>query len=210
MKRHLFNPRGALASLLILTSAIMAPPLFAEDFDEEHDQAHLAAKFRAEFERFFREEPEGQVLRQFIRDQMPNGTMEAIMQHLETKPWEAKEAVEHLGEIAQEYFELLGDNQPYAERFLAYSRLDVQSHLIAAKMRMTRDTAARQELAEELRTILTAAFDRKLEMQRLELAELKAEVEELSQMLKQRADARNEVIERRFRDLTGADEHLDW
>lgn len=203
--------------LILFTSLSLG--LRAEDDDDDHNEdeeeefSHMeeesnANELREEIREFLNEE-EGEELMQFVEKEMPKGTAAYINQLIVENPYEAYEALEYLMETRNEYLELKEVQPEVAKDFLDYNHSETASYMLAMKIEKS-DGKNDEALKKKLRGEIEKAFDLRLTLQKAELANLEDEVEELRTLLKKRETAREAVIERRFKELTGENEHLEW
>ncbi|WOO41120.1 hypothetical protein [Rubellicoccus peritrichatus] len=171
--------------------------------NEEESTEDIQKKIRE----FMSNTEEGAQLRQFIEKEMPKGTIPWVTQQVSENPYDAYEILQHLMEVREEYLDLKQWQPDVAKIFLDYSRSEVLSHLLSMKIEEGDDSEGTRK---KLRQEIEKAFDLKLSLQKAELNNLEDEVEELRTLLKRREDARDKIIERRFNELTGQDEHLEW
>lgn len=89
------------------------------------------------------------------------------------------------------------------------SRLDAESHRMARAVRQA-EGAEREQLQQELEDKLEAIYERKLELRRERLEQLQQELNEQRDQIETREQARQEILERRLRELLGEPDELKW
>lgn len=188
-----------------------------DDDDPDHDDGDYAdeeAYARAEIAEYLRENPEAKDLKAFVDTKLGQTIWPTLIELVEREPFEAKEVYRHLDEIRGEYRDMQEWRPDMAEVFLTYHKFDIASRITGREIEELKTSGGSPSQIEEqknaLRTQLERAFAARLTMQRAELEVLEDEVTELRQLLEQRESKRDEIIERRFRELTGADAYLEW
>lgn len=88
-------------------------------------------------------------------------------------------------------------------------RLERKSRDIARKLRNSEGEET-TELNQELENILNQIFDMKLESQQERIEKMSGELDELRARVQERVSSRAEIINRRFRELRGERDTLDW
>lgn len=88
-------------------------------------------------------------------------------------------------------------------------RMEQEAHRLAREARQA-EGAERRRLERELREQLDALLDRKLTLREERIEHLMEEAEEQREQLRERRARRDEIIERRLRELLGEDDVLDW
>lgn len=90
-----------------------------------------------------------------------------------------------------------------------YNRLVEEYYLesriqeLAARVRALGASSQREEMVSELKTLLDEAFELKQENRRREIGQLKNELQSLQDRLNERESLREEIIQRRLRELVG-------
>ena len=89
-------------------------------------------------------------------------------------------------------------------------KLEQQTHQLAEQYRQAKDKE-KDELAGKLRTTLSEIFDKKAQAQSQEVKQLEKRLEELQGRIKTRQKNREDIIQKRFEQLT-SQEHdaLTW
>lgn len=88
-------------------------------------------------------------------------------------------------------------------------RMEQETHRLAREVRQA-EGVERRRMERELREQLDALLDRKLELREERIERLREEAEEQREQLRERRARRDEIIERRLRELLGEDDLLDW
>ena len=105
-----------------------------------------------------------------------------------------------------------GRYEPFAEAFgsnAEIQKLDLRSRELARRLGQA-DGQQREELNRELTDLLSEIFDKKLADQRERIDRMSNELDELRQKVQERSNAREQIIERRLRQLKGERDVLDW
>lgn len=137
---------------------------------------------------------------------------------------EDEEAIETVMEAIEryiEYRELSAHDQTLANRWLNYHRGEYRSWQIGDEIRNRREQARRdgtlaqvepklREREATLRRLLAELFEQKQEIQQNEVRQLKAELVEMRLIIEKRAAKREQILERRFAELSGNEEELEW
>lgn len=118
---------------------------------------------------------------------------------------EIEPLLEGLGGMRRMRLELGMSTEERAE----IARMDAETHRLAREARRA-EGAERQRLERELREELETIFERKLELRSKHIETLEDRLNEERETLEERRQSRNEIIERRLRDLLGEDDALDW
>ncbi len=108
-------------------------------------------------------------------------------------------------------FRLGGDGMTFRwhEESGEVARLEMQSHRLAQQARRA-EGEERQRLERELDETLDQIFDLKLELLEKQQADLQEELGDTRGRLEERRAARNEMIERRKKELLGEEDALEW
>ena len=89
------------------------------------------------------------------------------------------------------------------------ARMDAESRRLAREVRAA-EGAEKERLRKELEQRLDEAFEKKLELRRQRIDRLREKLAEEQDQLETRKEAREEIIERRLRELLGEEDELDW
>jgi len=121
-------------------------------------------------------------------------------------------AVNFLSDLVQEALDLrhMQETRPELfQRVLERRRLEARVAELADLLRaLPRD--ARSEQRAELRRLLKNGFDLRQEILKAELADMQAELDELTELIAKRSANRDLIIERKLRELTGDAPGLEW
>ena len=88
--------------------------------------------------------------------------------------------------------------------------LEAESHHLGGKFREAQSEKAKEEIGGELKKLLSDLFDLREKQREREAEEIARELERIREMLAKRRANRERIIERRFQELTGMDEGLEW
>ncbi|MEO0794784.1 MAG: hypothetical protein AAFX93_06465 [Verrucomicrobiota bacterium] len=194
----------------ILAVSILTIPVHAEDDD---DDDYEIAEMKAEINEWLSSD-EGKGLKEFVQKEFSNDVWKIINARIEYEPWKALEALEYLGEIMVEYYEILPYSRKKADKFLDHSRLEVESYALAENiMQLEEDGEQAKEVSDlkkKLKGNLEKAFDSKIELQEAEIKNLKDEVKELESLIEKRIENRDQIIQRRLNELLGQQDYLEW
>ncbi len=81
---------------------------------------------------------------------------------------------------------------------------------LARQLRQTPDAEEREHLRDELRDQLSRAFDERREQQLAEIEKLERQLDSLRELDAVRQERKDEIVERRMRQLLGEPDVLDW
>jgi superfamily II DNA helicase RecQ len=184
--------------LWILLVGLMAPiALPAEDHDhEEHqDEEEL-------------EEREAAVM-EYLEEIDPRSV--ELMEHFgneeEDEYWEY---VEEIAEALEEIEDLKEEAPEFAELYERILRSEVRMETLGSLIQHTDRDSEREDLKKELKELLPAAFADRMKEAEMEIQFLEQEVEEIRADLERRRTHQDRIIERRYQELTGADDGLEW
>ncbi|MDP7398226.1 MAG: hypothetical protein QF541_15250 [Lentisphaeria bacterium] len=167
-----------------------------------------------------RHDVEFEELRDFCEAEAPE-ILEAIESAINGEGEEAIKTVMEAVERYVEYRELSAHDPQLANRWLNYHRGEYRSWQLGDAIRDRREqarhagTLARVEpelrkLEEKLRRLLVELFEQKQALQQHEVRQMKAELVEMTTIIKKRAAKREQILERRFAELSGNEEDLEW
>ncbi|HBC87697.1 MAG TPA: hypothetical protein DCZ94_12130 [Lentisphaeria bacterium] len=132
---------------------------------------------------------------------------------------DSDEVVSELSEDLGECNGMLALKDESPEEFkkqLEYMKLEVKVDLMGEKIQDLKDEDAVKNKAEiekiekELKGEIGRLFDMKLQREKEELKNLEKDIEKLKQHIKQREENREKIIEKKFKDLTGVEENLEF
>ncbi|MEO0509025.1 MAG: hypothetical protein AAF065_04075 [Verrucomicrobiota bacterium] len=187
--------------------AILAGALKAEEHEEHHgheEREHLHEEISA----FLKEDPEGVELMRFVKTNFPSEIPAFVEAAIKREPEMAREVVEQLAEVREDYLFFTEEAPEEAQLFL-----NIQKHeLLSMVLSRSFDPEAKhaKEIEVKIRNEVEAAFDLKMEMEKNQIRYLETEIQELNQLLQEREALRGQIIQRRIDALTGANEHLEW
>ena len=198
--------------LVVLTLAVFMSTIAVlyADKDEEDE----AKTIREEVYQYITKNEEGRALVLFIREKLPPYAHETIKWTLREEPWEAQDIIEYMREIQEEYLDLQQRDEGVASSFLAMVGHEIIAESLSNKLREADEEDSEvdeiHKLKTQLRKELEMAFEKKLEIQKYEIQVLEQEVNELKGFLQKRISSKPQIIERRFKELIGEYDHLDW
>ena len=184
-----------LITLPILTTLLLPIPAWTDDHDEEEFEENL-------------ETVERDVMN-FIRKVEPRAvsTMKAWSKE------DREEYVDTLFEIQESLMEIeeLREEAPaFADLYHRILAAEIKMEYLGIAIQESESPAERNALEAELKALLPKAFEDRMKQAELELAELRSEISEIETEWKKRIANKEKIIERRYRELTGEDEDLDW
>ncbi|HCN09776.1 MAG TPA: hypothetical protein DIT01_17765 [Lentisphaeria bacterium] len=147
--------------------------------------------------------------------------LEAVKSAIDEEDEDAIETVMEAIERYVEYRELSAHDPTLANRWLNYHRGEYRSWKIGDDIRNLREQARRdgtlaqvepklREMEATLRRLLAELFEQKQTIQQNEVRQLKAELVEMRFIIEKRAAKREQILERRFAELSGNEEELEW
>ncbi len=146
---------------------------------------------------------------QFLKKTDP-GRIRLLEMLRHKEPFEYREAIRDILSEMNEMDHLRKDNPKLFEKFVIRRKLEVQSHRLADEIHRSRDKTRKAKLEEELRAVLQKLFPlRCLELE-TQINELSEELAKAKKLLEIKRKNKDKVIERRFRELTGVEDALDW
>lgn len=102
-----------------------------------------------------------------------------------------------------------GDMEGPLQEHTEIARMNAESRRLARRVREA-EGEEREQLEHELDDLLDDIFDRKLALRSERMERLEAELAEQRQRYEERQAARDEIIQRRKRELLGEPDVLDW
>ena len=90
------------------------------------------------------------------------------------------------------------------------SKMDMESRRLAMRVRQAEDDAERAELEQELQTLLEDIFERKQALRDEQIAALQKQIDEVAAARQERQQNRQQIIERRLKELLGERDVYDW
>ncbi len=148
----------------------------------------------------------------FIRDHAPD-LAETLQERGQRQPEQTRELVVRLREIG----EMARQNPGEAERQLEQMRWDLEaddlnrrSAEIGERLKHEKNPEEREALKRHLHEILNQVFNMRQEQRERHIHALEGELERNRQILRERGERRDEIIERRIHELTGNPEIFGW
>jgi len=134
------------------------------------------------------------------------------LQHVKAEdPREYPHVIEMFGHMLIRYGELKPEYPELAEGLLQAHRLDRQSEVLAEKIRQTKDVETKKQLRKKLQGMLDQIFTLRMAERELEVKHLERELNHIQTLLNTRRQAKDQIVDRRLRDLTfQGDEALGW
>ena len=113
---------------------------------------------------------------------------------------------------AQRYLiDMQRENEQLHKRLMQERAMEAQSQTLAAHIRaLPEDSPEREALTDDLRQKLEEIFSMKEENRRRETEQLEKELSKLRDQLRKRERNREEIIDRRLKELIGERQALDW
>ena len=113
---------------------------------------------------------------------------------------------------AQRYLiDMQRENEQLHERLMQERAMEAESQALAARIRaLPEDSPEREALTAELRQKLEEIFSMKEENRRRETEQLEKELSKLRDQLQKREQSREQIIDRRLKELIGERQALDW
>lgn len=202
--------------LLLIIAACAFTWTYAEEeehYDEDEWSHEEEMDPAEELEEFWNDE-RGKELEAFIKKHLPKETMALLKATMGDNPEEAMGWTYHLAEIQEEYTMFQEEDPAFAQTFINFQKHEISTLILSLKLEdRTKRGAASSELEgikKELRSEVEKAFNLKLDVQAKELEYLKQEVKDLEARLERRKANKDQVIERRFNELSQTNDELDW
>ena len=124
---------------------------------------------------------------------------------------EEDELEEFFAELEEVYVDYLRNrDEKAAELMLKLEVMEIQSHLMAELIRQTKDTEEKKSLTQKLSSHLDVLFELKLKVYHIEIEELKAEIQEMTNVIEKRKRLKGKIIEMQLLKLTDGDDVLEW
>ena len=117
--------------------------------------------------------------------------------------YKTQRELEHLARLEEE------DPERYELKKKQRS-LDIKSHKLANQYKATSKENEKKEIKKELMNVLNELFDMREADRKEEIKRLNNRLEELKSILAKREQMKKDIIERRFKELTGQIEELVW
>jgi hypothetical protein len=131
----------------------------------------------------------------------------------DTRRMEPEARREEAGRLAQELRDLIrirDENPDALPRVLEMRELERNSWKMGERIQQTDNDEEKTKLTDELHKTLDQLFDYRQEERRGEMERLRAELEKLEKSIETLDERREEAIEKKFLEMTGQGEELDW
>ena len=167
-----------------------------------------------------RHDVEFEELMDFYEAEAPE-ILDAVKSAIDEEGEEAIGTVMEAIERYVEYRELSAHDPKLANSWLNYHRGEFRSWKIGDDIRNRREQARHagtlaqlepklREREATLRRLLAELFEQKQAIQQNEVRQLKSELVEMTTIIEKRAAKRGQILERRFAELSGNEEELEW
>ena len=113
----------------------------------------------------------------------------------------------------EEYMHLSEEEPEEVTFFINEIRTELKSTTLGIKIRIATkkgDTANAAALTSELKSLLAKLFEKNIKQAKEELKELENEVKEIRAFVSKREKYKEKIIQRRFDELCGANDDLEW
>jgi len=149
-------------------------------------------------------------LRELLQRKFPEALKE-LQELKETDREEYVEELEDLRDNAEYYLYLKKDHPQVAEDVLKAYRLDYQVDDLLDTYFDTEDTSQKEDIKQQIKGMLEQIFDLRLSESRFEADQLRDELREIEELIKNRESSRDHIIANRPKMLTmDADEQSWW
>jgi hypothetical protein len=111
---------------------------------------------------------------------------------------------------ATELMELRQTQPDRYQEIMAARQLEQQAHELSKKYRQAEAGGDREQIEKDLLEVLQKAFSARLTQRRRRVEALQKELEQQQADLKKREASRARIIQRRFEELTGEGDKLEW
>lgn len=146
----------------------------------------------------------------FLESRLPE-TFAGLQQLRQNEPALYEVEVRNLGHLVRHYRELEKNAPELAEGLLRAHRLDHQCRQLAERIRAAPNDPEKTRLKQQLQQTLDEIFELRIAERELEVKHLERELNHIRSLLDTRRQAKDQIIERRMRDLTlEVDEALGW
>lgn len=125
------------------------------------------------------------------------------------EPEEALDRLRDTIHMGVELLEVREHDPQHFRRMLRWHKIEDKSIYLSQKLQDL-DGEARDKARNELRAVLTEAFDLKQQHMHREITEMERDLERLRTLIEKREKHRNAVIEHRIQELTEEYDYLDW
>lgn len=182
---------------ILLISLFTFPALRADGPDEEIEE-----------EMEWMEEME-EVVMDYLKDVEPRAVkrLQELEENEEEEYWEV---LIELAEALEEVEELEQEEPEYAALYERILQGEIKIETLGDAIRNEDSEPEREKLRAELKALLPVAFEDRLNETRMELEFLQREVEEVKAEWERLNTNKEKIIERRYNEVTGADDDLEW
>ncbi len=202
-------------ALTVAVAAVLAWVLSGTGFCQDDDETERRERKPRWKEMRGREGGRGEKMEKFLehlKDENPE-KFEDLMRLKEENPDLFREKLrEHVGEFIKNKQRKGRERMDpeTRERMKERGELEKQSMRLAEQYRGAETDEEKQTIAEDMKAVLVRAFDMKLLNQQKNVERLEKRLKELKDLLNKRKESRDDVIQKRFDELTGKAEHLKW
>ena len=186
----------------------------ADDFEGDEEEEYELNEVRKEVAEILSSE-EGKELELFATQKLSPAIWQEVERRSRDEPFGAMDALEFLADVYGEYQDMSEYYPAHVPAFLEMTKREIKTHMIGDRViylieEEEGSDAEITSLKKQLRVELESLFDLKLQMQKRELEILEKEVEDLREILIRRSKQRKSIIEKRFNELTGAEDPIEW
>jgi hypothetical protein len=153
--------------------------------------------------------PEAALALEFLQQNLP-GEYREFIEALAKQPAERSNLLQELLGRYQHAMELQRENPATFERELELRRLEGEAWATGQQIQDTKSEEEKQALENELFQMLNRIFDARQGERRKQIEEMRSELEELEQSVKRLDENREKAIEKKFREMTGEEDELDF
>lgn len=104
---------------------------------------------------------------------------------------------------------VIGDEDDSNSLRKQISEMEIKSEALGIKYQHA-DQSDRQKLADQLKTTLSKVFDLRETQRKEEIVKLEKKLSELKESIKIRNDNKQQIVDERFKTLTGKGKYLKW
>ena len=125
-------------------------------------------------------------------------------------PEERRDEARRLAGELRDLIRVREENPEALPRIIEMRELGRNAWKLGERIQETDNEEEKAKLGEELHKVLNRIFDYRQEERRREMERLRAELEKLENKVNSLDERRDEAIEKRFREMVGQGEELDW
>ncbi|MDX1439262.1 MAG: hypothetical protein R3284_05100, partial [Rubricoccaceae bacterium] len=142
----------------------------------------------------------------FLPDPQVGGSAEPELRRAMNQPVEDVDELVQAGQEA--YFHQLSNrDQALYNKIRQEQQLEMETHMLGDRIRQTDDSEERSRLEQQLRQRLEQSFELKQQIRANEIEQAEEQIEVLRELLGRRASRKQQIIERRFLELTRKNGH---